>query len=62
MRDANAVHLRRTTVTNHSSIVEKRKADAKKNRLARLHKMKEDNAKHTEKVIANEEAVYKVLK
>ncbi len=62
LRDSSAAHLRRATVMNHHAIVEKRNAEIRKNRLAKLHKMEEENTKHEEKVVANREAVYKLLK
>ena len=62
MRDGKSLHLRRATIINHESIVEKRELKRQKNCNVQLNKMQEENTKHREKINTNRDAVWKVLK
>ena len=62
MRYTGWEHLRWTQNLNHKHLVEWRRADVRNHRTAELHTMKFANEKHKEKIEANRDAVFKMLK
>ena len=62
LRNSQALHLRRATIVNHPVIKERMDAETRKNRLLKLRRLENENTKHQEKIDANRNAVWKLLK
>ena len=62
LRNAASLHLRRATVINHRALVEKRELTRREICTSKLNKMDDANKEHRQKIKANEDALYQVLK
>ena len=62
LRNASGLHLRRATIINHRALIEKRALLRQEICTIKLNKMNEENEEHQQKIKANDDAVYRVLK
>ena len=62
MQDTGWEYLRRARCLNHAHLVKQRRANVRKHRAAELHTMEVENKKHRERINANMDAVWKLLR